>query len=93
MLYYCVFLDFWEKGYYLISGIKFGGDLFVYLGDFMRYYLFYIVIIIFWGKKVMLFDIILVGRLGFIVKKIVFFCLVSDINEVVYIFVKWSGIV
>lgn len=86
-------MDLWEKGYYLIFGVKFGGDLLVYFGDLFRYYLYYIVIIVLWGKKIILFDMILVGRLGVIVKKIVFICFVNDeIDEILYIFIKWSGI-
>lgn len=91
-LHYRVFLDLWEKGYYLTSGIKFGGDLLAYPGDPMRYHSFYIVIIIPWGKKVMPFDIISAGRLGSTVKKTALLCSVSDTNEVVYTSVKWSGI-
>ena len=91
-LQYRVFLDLWEKGYYLTSGIKFGGDLLAYPGDPMRYHSFYIVIIIPWGKKVMPFDIISAGRLGSTVKKTALLCSVSDTNEVVYTSVKWSGI-
>lgn len=92
MLHYRVFLDLWEKGYYLTSGIKFGGDLLAYPGDPMRYHSFYIVIIIPWGKKVTPFDIISAGRLGSTVKKTALLCSVSDTNEVVYTSVKWSGI-
>ena len=91
-LHYRIFSDLWEKGYYLTSGIKFGGDLLAYPGDPMRYHSFYIVIIIPWGKKVMPFDIISAGRLGSTVKKTALLCSVSDTNEVVYTSVKWSGI-
>ena len=33
---YRVFKDLWEKGYYLTSGCKFGGDFLVYPGKYMR---------------------------------------------------------
>lgn len=91
-LHYRVFLDLWEKGYYLTTGAKFGGDLLAYPGDPMRYHSFYIVIIIPWGKKVTPFEIISAGRLGATVKKTALLCSVSDTNEVVYTSVKWSGI-
>lgn len=91
-LHYQVFLDLWEKGYYLTSGAKFGGDLLAYPGDPMRYHSFYIVIIIPWGKKVTPFEIISAGRLGATVKKTALLCSVSDTNEVMYTSVKWSGI-
>lgn len=92
-LHYRVFLDLWEKGYYLTSGAKFGGDLLAYPGDPMRYHSFYIVIIIPWEKKVTPFEIISAGRLGATVKKTALLCSVSDdTDEVVYTSVKWSGI-
>ena len=91
-LHYRVYLDLWEKGYYLTTGAKFGGDLLAYPGDPMRYHSFYIVIIIPWGKKVVPFDIISAGRLGATVKKTALLSSVSDSNEVVYTSVKWSGI-
>ena len=91
-LHYRVFLDLWEKGYYLTTGAKFGGDLLAYPGDPMRYHSFYIVIIIPWGKKVTPFEIISAGRLGATVKKTALLCSVSDTSEVVYTSVKWSGI-
>ena len=91
-IHYRVFFDLWEKGYYLTTGAKFGGDLLAYPGDPMRYHSFYIVIIIPWGKKVTPFEIISAGRLGATVKKTALLCSVSDSDEVVYTSVKWSGI-
>jgi len=91
-LHYRVYLDLWEKGYYLTTGAKFGGDLLAYPGDPVKYHSFYIVIIIPWGKKVVPFDIISAGRLGATVKKTALLCSVSDLDEVVYTSVKWSGI-
>lgn len=92
-LHYRVFLDLWEKGYYLTSGAKFGGDLLAYPGDPMRYHSFYIVIIIPWGKKITPFEMISAGRLGATVKKTALFCSVSDeTDEVMYTSIKWSGI-
>ncbi|XP_078349971.1 tRNA-splicing endonuclease subunit Sen34-like [Oculina patagonica] len=92
-LRYRVFLDLWEKGYYLTPGAKFGGNLLAYPGDPMRYHSFYIVIIIPWKKKITPFEIISAGRLGATVKKTALLCSVSDgTGEVVYTSVKWSGI-
>lgn len=92
-LRYKVFLDLWERGYYLTSGAKFGGDLLAYPGDPMRYHSFYIVIIIPWDKKITPFQIISAGRLGATVKKTALFCSVDDnTGDVVYTSVKWSGI-
>ena len=50
-LRYHVFVDLWEKGYYLTSGINFGGDFLAYPGDPIRYHSFFIVIIVPWGEE------------------------------------------
>ena len=92
-LRYRVFSDLWEKGYYLTSGVNFGGDFLAYPGDPMRYHSFYIVIIIPWRKRITPFDMISAGRLGASVKKTALLCSVSDdTDEVLYTSVKWSGI-
>lgn len=92
-LHYKVFVDLWEKGYYLTSGINFGGDFLAYPGDPIRYHSFFIVIIVPWGKKITPFEIISAGRLGASVKKTALLCSVSDeTGQVIYTSVKWSGI-
>ena len=92
-LRYQVFLDLWERGYYLTSGVNFGGDFLAYPGDPMRYHSFYIVIIIPWGKRITPFEIISAGRLGASVKKTSLLCSVNDdTDQIVYTSVKWSGI-
>ena len=92
-LRYRVFLDLWEKGYYLTSGVNFGGDFLAYPGDPMRYHSFYIVIVVPWGKRITPFEMISAGRLGASVKKTALLCSVNDdTEEVVYTSVKWSGI-
>lgn len=92
-LRYQVFVDLWEKGYYLTSGINFGGDFLAYPGDPIRYHSFFIVIIVPWGKKITPFEIISAGRLGASVKKTALLCSVSDkTGQVIYTSVKWSGI-
>ena len=92
-LHYQVFVDLWEKGYYLTSGVNFGGDFLAYPGDPIRYHSFFIVIIVPWGKKITPFEIISAGRLGASVKKTALLCSVSDeTGQVIYTSVKWSGI-
>ena len=92
-LRYRVFLDLWERGYYLTSGVNFGGDFLAYPGDPMRYHSFYIVIIVPWGKRITPFEMISAGRLGASVKKTALLCSVNgDTDQIVYTSVKWSGI-
>ena len=91
--HYRVFLDLWEKGYYLTSGVNFGGDFLAYPGNPMRYHSFYIVIIVPWGERITPFEIISAGRLGASVKKTALLCsLNDDTDQIVYTSVKWSGI-
>ena len=92
-LRYRVFLDLWERGYYLTSGVNFGGDFLAYPGDPMRYHSFYIVIIVYRGKRITPFEIISARRLGASVKKTTLLCsLNDDTDQIVYTSVKWSGI-
>ncbi|XP_068683959.1 tRNA-splicing endonuclease subunit Sen34-like [Montipora foliosa] len=92
-LRYKVFADLWEKGFYLTSGVNFGGDFLAYPGDPSRYHSFYVVIIIPWERKITPFEIISAGRLGASVKKTALLCSMNeDTNKIVYTSVKWSGI-
>lgn len=40
VLRYHVFKDLWEKGFFLTSGVKFGGDFLVYPGNLVGFFLF-----------------------------------------------------
>ena len=91
-LHYRVFSDLWEKGYYLTSGGKFGGQYLAYPGDPTRFHSFFIVVTIPWGEKVSPFDIISIGRLGATVRKTAVLSSVNEDGEVVYTSLKWSGI-
>lgn len=39
---YKIYSDLWNKGYYITSGIKFGGDYLLYPGKFNKFINFYI---------------------------------------------------
>ena len=91
-LCYRVFSDLWEKGYYITSGAKFGGDFLAYPGDPLRYHSFFIVIITPQDRKLTPFELIAAGRLGATVKKTALLSSVGEDGEVVYTSVKWSGI-
>ncbi|XP_025089502.1 tRNA-splicing endonuclease subunit Sen34-like isoform X2 [Pomacea canaliculata] len=70
-LRYAVFKDLWEKGFYLTSGQKFGGDFLAYPGDPSRFHSFYIVICVDYTQDLYTLDIISMGRLGSNVRKTV----------------------
>lgn len=89
---YKVFRDLWQKGYYLTSGGKFGGDFLVYPGDPMRFHAHYIAICSPQDKDIALSDIITAGRLGTNVKKTVLLCSANQDGQVTYTSLQWSGL-
>ena len=91
-LNYRVFSDLWEKGYFLTSGGKFGGNYLAYPGDPARFHSFFIIVTVPWGKKVPPCELISMGRLGATVKKTALLCSVNEDDEIVYTSLKWSGI-
>lgn len=89
---YKVFRDLWQKGYYLTSGGKFGGDFLIYPGDPMRFHAHYIAICSPQDKDIALSDIITAGRLGTNVKKTVLLCSANQDGQVTYTSLQWSGL-
>ncbi|XP_035698913.1 tRNA-splicing endonuclease subunit Sen34-like [Branchiostoma floridae] len=86
-----VFQDLWEKGYFLTSGGKFGGDFLVYPGDPFRYHSFYIAVCQQRTEKMEALDIVRLGRLGSNVKKTVLLCSESETGEINYTSLQWTG--
>ncbi|XP_059158947.1 tRNA-splicing endonuclease subunit Sen34-like [Physella acuta] len=91
-LRYCVFKDLWEKGFYLTSGSKFGGDFLVYPGDPARYHSHYIAICKTQHEEIHCLDIVTLGRLASNVRKTALLCTVDRSKSVVYTSLKWTGI-
>ncbi|XP_040181617.1 tRNA-splicing endonuclease subunit Sen34 isoform X2 [Rana temporaria] len=87
-----VLRDLWQKGYYLTSGSKFGGDFLVYPGDPMRFHAHYIAICFPQDEEIPLRDIITAGRLGTNVKKTVLLCSSNEEGLVTYTSLQWSGL-
>uniref|UniRef100_A0A8C6VPR9 tRNA-splicing endonuclease subunit Sen34 n=1 Tax=Naja naja TaxID=35670 RepID=A0A8C6VPR9_NAJNA len=82
---YSIFRDLWERGYYVTTGSKFGGDFLIYPGDPMRFHAHYIALCFSKDAPISLCDIISAGRLGTNVKKTVLLCSVdSQISCVKY---------
>ncbi|XP_077170961.1 tRNA-splicing endonuclease subunit Sen34 isoform X2 [Paroedura picta] len=86
-----VFQNLWERGYYITSGSKFGGDFLVYPGDPMRFHAHFIALCVPRDTPLSLCDIISVGRLGTSVKKTVLLCSVDQDGTVAYTSLQWSG--
>ncbi|XP_063157291.1 tRNA-splicing endonuclease subunit Sen34 [Candoia aspera] len=88
---YCIFRDLWERGYYVTTGSKFGGDFLIYPGDPMRFHAHYIALCFPKEVPISLRDIISAGRLGTNVKKTVLLCSVDQDGTVAYTSLRWSG--
>nr|CAG4648325.1 EOG090X0G6M [Moina brachiata] len=86
-----VFMDLWEKGYYMTSGQKFGGDFLVYPGDPIRFHSHYIAICVDSEKKLSPYYVVSRGRLGTNVKKTVLLCSVTNCGKINYQSLNWCG--
>lgn len=91
-LLYRVFSHFWENGYFLTNGGKFGGDFLVYRGDPSRFHSFYVVVCIDHRRQLGAHEIVALGRLGTGVKKTTVLCSVDDSGQVCCMSLKWTGI-
>ncbi|KAJ8020173.1 tRNA-splicing endonuclease subunit Sen34 [Holothuria leucospilota] len=87
-----VFMHFWEQGYYLTSGLKFGGDFLVYKGNPLLFHSTYIAICIPYEESMLTQTLVTYGRLGPIVKKTVVLCSLNENEEVRCVSLQWSGI-
>ena len=87
-----VFTDLWEKGYYITSAEKFGGDFLVYPGDPMRYHSKFIVSVVMdTNKQMTAQELVVYGRLGSAVKKTVVLASVSEQDTVQYVSLSWKN--
>lgn len=64
ILRYKTFKDLWEKGYYITSGHKFGGDYLVYPGDPVKFHAQFIVLCCDSSSKINGSDLVPCGRMG-----------------------------
>ena len=88
---YAVFRDLWEKGYYMTSGAKFGGDFLAYPGDPHRYHSHYVVVIVPMDAILSPYDVVSMGRLGTVVKKAPLVSSVRKDGSVAYLSLEWTG--
>ncbi|XP_053736638.1 tRNA-splicing endonuclease subunit Sen34 [Synchiropus splendidus] len=88
-----VFQDLRERGFFLTSAGKFGGDFLVYPGDPVRFHAHFIAVCQPLEQSVRLLDLLAVARLGSNVKKTVLLCSPGADGLVVYTSLQWSGMV
>uniref|UniRef100_A0A8C2PUY4 tRNA-splicing endonuclease subunit SEN34 n=1 Tax=Cyprinus carpio TaxID=7962 RepID=A0A8C2PUY4_CYPCA len=89
---FCVYRDLRNKGFYLTSAGKFGGDFLVYPGDPLRFHAHFIALCISMDEELPLCDILAIARLGSNVKKTVLICSPVE-GDVVYSSLQWSSMV
>ncbi|KAL6050294.1 tRNA-splicing endonuclease subunit [Balamuthia mandrillaris] len=88
-----VFADLWERGYYITTGTKFGGDYLVYLDEPLCYHASFVVRIVAWEEEIEPLQLIAFGRLGATVKKSMVFASVHPSNgSIRYITIDWRGV-
>lgn len=87
-----VYEDLWQKGYYLGSGLKFGGDFLAYPGDPLRFHSHFTVTVM-QGLRAAIspLDIVAWGRLATAVKKSHLLATVNSNNAIDYITLEWAG--
>ncbi|KAI7859534.1 tRNA intron endonuclease [Circinella umbellata] len=89
-LRYQVFEYLWSQKLYITTGLKFGGDYLVYLGDPMRFHSHYIITAKDRNESMTGLDIVNMGRLATNVKKT--FVLISPNDDENHIFsIEWAG--
>ncbi|XP_066565648.1 tRNA-splicing endonuclease subunit Sen34 [Amia ocellicauda] len=89
---YQVFRDLRQRGYYITSAGKFGGDYLVYPGDPLRFHAHFIAVCLPMESETPVSDFLALSRLGANVKKTVLLCSPdTDGQEVVYTSLQWSG--
>ncbi|XP_066145635.1 uncharacterized protein Tsen34 [Euwallacea fornicatus] len=83
-----VYRDLWDRGYYVTSGEKFGGNFLVYLGDPIIYHAIFIVKCIESERTFTPTELVAFGRLGVSVKKGAVLASVKD-GCVSYVAINW----
>ncbi|PVU99868.1 hypothetical protein BB560_005432 [Smittium megazygosporum] len=87
-----VFSDLWNKGHYITSGLKFGGDYLVYNGDPFLYHSNFIATVLNYEELLSGHDLVALGRIGTNVKKNRVLCSFDfESNSCIYITIRWSG--
>ncbi|KAK7863006.1 hypothetical protein R5R35_014558 [Gryllus longicercus] len=92
LLRYNVFRHFWQKGYFLTSGMKYGGDFLVYPGDPFQFHAYFVVICIDKNAPLRPVDLAALGRLGTAARKSIVLAYEGNNKEINYQTLKWSPI-
>ena len=87
-----VFEDLHNRGYYITSGVTFGGDYLAYPGDPLDYHSHFIVLVKKWDETFSPLHLVTLGRLGVTVHKSSVFASVNpQTNQPQYVCIDWQG--
>ena len=82
-----VFQDLWERGYYMTSGLKYGGHFLVYTDDPSQSHSTFIALVLSWQQHLSLPAL---ARVAGKVKKKVLLCSPKD-DQIHYFTLEWAG--
>jgi tRNA-splicing endonuclease subunit Sen34 len=85
-----VFADLWQRGFYLTSASKFGGDFLAYMGDPLKYHAAFVVVVSRSNEPLLLCEIAALGRLANAVKKTGVIAS-HDSDHVSYLTIDWRS--
>ncbi|XP_076062551.1 tRNA-splicing endonuclease subunit Sen34-like [Oratosquilla oratoria] len=91
VLHYAVYQDLWKKGYYISSGMKFGGDYIAYKGDPHLYHACLIVRCVEDEEGLNVEDLVMMSRIGTTTKKTLVLASLNKDNDVHYHSMQWAG--
>lgn len=89
---YQAFRSLWEKGFYLTSGVKFGGDFLVYPGDPASYHSQYILVCMEDSPSLTLKQLITYARMATSVKKTFLIAFIKNSTTLNFLSINWSHI-
>lgn len=85
-----VFADLWQRGFFLTSASKFGGDFLAYHGDPLKYHASFVVVVSRSDEPLLLCEIAALGRLANAVKKTGLVASL-DADQVSYLTIDWRS--
>lgn len=84
-----IFSNLWEHGYYLTSGLKYGGDFLVYPDVPTHTHSTYIALVLAWKQTINCLASL--GRVATKVKKKILLCSAEE-SQVHYCILEWTGL-
>jgi len=87
-----IYADLWNRGYFISTASKFGGDYLLYPGDPLRFHAHFVVVIVDYKELLPMHEIISIGRLAVTVKKSPLLASLNADNMPIYFTIDWQGV-